>query len=78
MEQSSRLQMGSSSQETVHSDEPREVRRAPLAHGARHSANRQRRLHESVIFFRQSVDQVTFPILLLDEIIVNSTPEFTT
>jgi hypothetical protein len=40
------------------SHEPCEVRRALVARGARHSANRQRRLHESGIFFSQSVDQV--------------------
>jgi hypothetical protein len=70
VEQSTRLQMGSSSQETLNSHEPREVRRAPVAHGARHSANRQRLLRESVILFSQSADQVIFPILLLDQVIV--------
>jgi hypothetical protein len=46
---------------------PREVRRALVARGARHSTNRQRRLHESVIVFSQSVDEV-----------IVITPEFTT
>jgi hypothetical protein len=55
VEQSTRLQMGSNSQKTVNSHEPREVRTAPVAHGARLSANRQRRLDESVNFFCQPV-----------------------
>ncbi len=62
MEQSTRLLMGSSSQQTVNSHELREMRRALVAHGARHSANRQRRLHESVIFFSQSVDNVVIQV----------------